>query len=67
MKNKILTAEEKKIRRAKFFAEMNKEFPPVPGFVATNSGVLEKIPQTETEWDNFHENLQFVDGVRRPN
>jgi len=64
MDNTTLTPEEIKTRREKFFAEINKEYPPAPAFVATNSGILEKLPQTQEEWENFHDNLQFVDGVR---
>ena len=65
MNKTTLTPEEIAERRKTFFEEINKEFPPVGDFVATNSGIVEPIPQTQEEWDNFHEHLQFVDGVNR--
>ena len=65
MKPTQLTAEEIAIRREKFFREMNEEYPPIPKFVATNSGIIEPAPVTQDEWDNYHENLQYVDGVER--
>jgi len=58
-----LTIDELNTRRKKFFEDMDKEFPPIAEFVATNSGIVEPKPQTQEEWDNYHENLQFVDGV----
>jgi hypothetical protein len=64
MKQK-LTNEEIQKRRRVFFEEMNKEYPSVVSFVATSSGIVEPIPQTQDEWDNFHENLQFVEGLNR--
>ncbi len=64
MKNTIkLTPEERNLRRIKFFTEMDKEYPEVPALIATNSGILEKFPETQNEWDNFHEHLQFVEGA----
>ena len=65
MEKTILTPEEIIERRKKFFEEMDSEFPPVADFVATNSGVVEPKPETQDQWDNFHENLQFVDGAER--
>jgi len=66
MNKTTLTPEEIAERRKRFFKEMNEEYPPVSDFVATNSGIVEPIPQTQDEWDNFHENLQFVEGINRP-
>ena len=60
-----LTAEEIARRRAIFFKEMDEEYPHIPDFVATSSGVVEPLPQTQEGWDNFHDNLQFVNGVAR--
>jgi len=65
MSKTTLTTEEIAERRKKFFEEMDTEYPPVVDFVATNSGILEPKPQNQEEWDNFHENLQFVDGTNR--
>jgi len=64
MKNN-LTKEEIFERRKKFFAECNREYPHIATFVATSSGIVEPMPETQEEWDNFHENLQFVDGTER--
>ncbi len=64
MNNITLTSKEIKERRKVFFAKMDQEYPPVPVLVATNSGILEKLPETQDEWDNFYDNLQFVDGVQ---
>jgi len=65
MREVKLTAEEIAERRKKFFKEMNEDYPHVPILVATNSGVVEPLPETQEGWDNFHTNLQFVDGVAR--
>lgn len=65
MDKTTLTPDEITERRKKFFREMNEDFPHVSDFVATNSGILEPIPQTQDEWDNFHNNLQFVEGINR--
>ena len=53
------------IFHVKFFKDMNEDYPPVVTFVATSSGIVEPVPTTQDEWDNFHENLQFVDGIER--
>lgn len=66
MNKTTLTPKEIAERRKKFFEEIEKEYPPVGAFVATNSGIVEPIPQTQEEWDNYHENLQFVEGINRP-
>lgn len=60
-----LTKEEIVERRKKFFAELDAECPPITDLVATNSGQLEPLPESQEEWDNFHEHLQFVDGINR--
>jgi hypothetical protein len=60
-----MTTDELIARRKKFFEEMNKEYPSMGSFIATNSGIIEPMPQTQDEWDNFHENLQFVEGFNR--
>jgi len=66
MDNKTtLTKEELAERRRKFFAEMDAEYPPVTDLIATNSGLLEPLPENQEERDNFHEHLQFVDGINR--
>jgi hypothetical protein len=37
--------------------------PPGTMYVTTCSGTLTRLPQTQSEWDDFYENSQFVDGV----
>ena len=59
-----LTKEEITLRRIKFFTELNKEYPPVRDFVATNSGMILPIPDTQEDWEDYHENLQLVEGIQ---
>jgi len=65
IKTKVLNKDEIEKRRREFFNNINKEYPPVADFVATSSGIVEPAPSTQDEWDNFHENLQFVEGTER--
>lgn len=65
MITKTLTQNEITERRKKFFDEYNKEYPHIGDFVATSSGIVEPKPSTQEEWENFHENLQFVEGTER--
>ena len=30
-------------------------------YIITGSGTVEKLPTTQEEWDNYHDNNQFVD------
>lgn len=55
-----LTTEEKAQRRWTLFNETLKEYPHVPDLIATSSGILEPLPTTQEEWDNFRENLLYV-------
>jgi len=62
---KKLSPQEIDKRRKQFFESMDSEFPPISDFVVTSSGIVEPVPTSQEEWDNFHENLQFVDGIEK--
>lgn len=63
--NELNLTPEKMARRLKFLADTEMEYPSVKDFVITNSGVVEPLPQTKEEWDDFNENLRLVDGIDR--
>lgn len=50
-------------RRKEFFEKYNKEFPPITDFIATASGTIMALPETPAAWEEYKENLQFVEGA----